>query len=74
MNMGIQVSQEFLIWFSVAAIVITTTFGGLLIGLIGSGKEKAGIKYIPVLMIISLIIFYITRLVVGGLFAAIVPS
>jgi len=74
MNFGIEVSPEFLLWFSVAAIAITTIFSGILIGLIGSGKEKAGIKYIPILMAISFVVFYTTRLVVGSLFAAIIPS
>ena len=73
-SFGLEISAEFLIWFSVAAIILTTVFGGLLIGIIGTGKESAGIKYIPILVTISLVIFYLTRLIIGGLFSAIIPG
>lgn len=73
-HFGLDLPPEFLIWFSVAAILITTVFGGLLIGIIGTGKEKSGIKYIPVLVTISLIIFFITRTAIGGIFNTIIPG
>lgn len=73
-NFGLDISSEFLMYFSVAAIIITTVFGGLLIGIIGAGKEKEGIKYIPILTTISLIIFYATRLAIGSIFSSIIPG
>jgi len=73
-NFGIDISPDFLMWFSVAAILITTVFGGLLIGIIGTGKEKTGIKYVPILVTTSLIIFYITRIAVGTMFATMIPG
>jgi flagellar protein FlaJ len=70
---GIEVSADFLMWFSIIAIVITSLFGGLLIGLISTGKEKSGIKFVPILLVLSLIIFFVTRSMVGGIFTTFVP-
>ena len=70
---GLDISPEFLLWFSIAAIVITSLFGGLLIGLISTGKEKTGIRYIPVLLVISLAVFFLTRTIVGSIFATMIP-
>ena len=74
MNFGIDISPEFLFWFSVSSILITSFFGGLLIGLISTGKEKSGIKYVPILVTLSLVIFYIARTSIGTIFAGIIPA
>lgn len=71
---GVGVSPEFLFMFSITAIVITSVFGGLIIGLISSGKEKDGIKYIPILAITSLAIFFITGFVIQMMFGGLVPG
>jgi pilus assembly protein TadC len=71
---GVGVSPEFLMLFSVAAIVITTIFGGLILGLISTGKESSGAKYIPVLLIISLSIYFVAGMVVRNLFGNIMPG
>ncbi len=74
MDFGIDISPEFLFWFSVTSILITSFFGGLLIGLISTGKEKSGIKYIPILVTLSLIIFFIARTSIGTIFAGLIPA
>ena len=71
---GINVSTDFLLMFSIAAILITTVFGGMIMGIIDSGKEKAGIKYIPILTIIALVIFFAARMVVAGIFGTMIPG
>jgi len=73
MNFGIGISSEFLLIFSVAAILITTIFGGLIIGLISSGKEKDGIKYIPILAIASLAVFFVTGFMINMMFGSLIP-
>ncbi len=73
MNFGIGISPEFLLIFSVAAILITTIFGGLIIGLISSGKEKDGIKYIPILAITSLAVFFVTGFMINMMFGGLIP-
>lgn len=71
---GLNVSPEFLFGFSLLAILITSIFGAIIIGLIGSGKEKTGIKYIPIFSIAALIIFFVARFVVSNMLGIMVPG
>lgn len=64
------VSPEFLFWFAIAAILLTTIFGSLIIGLISSGREKTGIKFMPLMIIIALGVFFLTRIIIAGIFGA----
>lgn len=58
--------------FAVVSITLTTVFGALIIGLIQSGKEKNGIKFIPLLTCGALIVFfaaqYAIKILFGGFF------
>ncbi|MFH1445198.1 MAG: type II secretion system F family protein [Nanoarchaeota archaeon] len=74
MKFGVTISPEFLFLFSITSLLITTIFGGLIIGLIGTGKEKEGIKYIPVLTIIALSVFFITGFFIEVMFGGILPT
>lgn len=65
---GAEISQEFLYYFSLISIIITTFFSSLIIGIIDSGKEKSGIKYIPVFMALALAIFLIANGMLGVFF------
>jgi len=65
---GVGVSSDFLLIFSVLAILVTTVFGSLIIGLISSGRERSGIKYMPVFVIAALAIFFVVRFLVIGMF------
>ncbi len=71
---GISISPDFLLLFSIAAILITTIFGGLIIGIIDSGKEKAGIKYIPLLTVLALVIFFAARMMIASIFGTMIPG
>ncbi|MEM7825364.1 MAG: type II secretion system F family protein [Candidatus Aenigmatarchaeota archaeon] len=62
------ISPQFVFNFSIAAITITTIFGGLIIGLIEAGKEKAGIKFVFALMIIGLLVFIGMRYMLASMF------
>jgi Flp pilus assembly protein TadB len=74
MKFGAGISPNFLFIFSIAAIVITSVFGGLIIGLISSGKEKDGIRYIPILVITSLAVFFISGFLISMLFGSLIPK
>jgi flagellar protein FlaJ len=69
----IELSTEFLNQFSIAAIIITTVFGGIIIGLISHGRERAGIKYIPILVILALLVYYFAGIFIKELFSAFLP-
>jgi archaeal flagellar protein FlaJ len=68
------VSDEFLFQFSIAAILITTIFGGLILGLINSGKEKDGLKFAPILAIIALGVFFAASFLVSTMFSSMMPG
>jgi flagellar protein FlaJ len=74
MKFGLSVSPDFLFLFSVGAIVITAVFGGLIIGLISSGKEKDGIRYIPILLVTSLAVYFFAGFLVNIMFGGIMPK
>jgi pilus assembly protein TadC len=71
---GISISPDFLFLFSIVAILITTVFGGLIMGIIDSGKERAGIKYIPLLTVLALVIFFAARMMVASIFGTMIPG
>jgi pilus assembly protein TadC len=70
----VQVDAGFLFLFSIAAILITTIFGGLIIGIIDSGRERSGIKYIPIMSASALAIFFIARIAISVMFGTLIPS
>lgn len=76
LSMGgtLHISEGFLTLFSVCAIMITTIFGGLIIGLIGSGSERGGIKYIPILMITAFAVYFLTGAVIKSMFSTLIPG
>ena len=65
---GVQISPDFLMLYTLLSLAITSIFGGMIIGLIKDGEEKSGIKYIPMLFGLSLIIFFAMRMFVSGMF------
>lgn len=74
MKFGIGISPDFLFLFSITAILITAIFGGLIIGLISSGKEKEGIRYIPILVIVSLAVFFVSGFLITLMFGSMMPK
>lgn len=64
------VTTEFLIQYSSVAIIVTSIFGALLIGLVQEGTEKAGIRYIPMLMLIAFGVFFGSQFVLSQIFAS----
>jgi pilus assembly protein TadC len=70
----VQIDEGFLFLFSLAAILITTVFGGLIIGIIDSGKERAGIKYIPLMTAAALSVFFMARIIISMMFGTLIPG
>ena len=71
---GIQLSPEFLFQFSILAILITTLFGGIILGLISSGRERDGLKYAPILTVIAILVFFGANFVINTLFSTMLPG
>jgi len=66
------ITQEFLMQYSAAAIIVTSIFGSLIIGLIQDGTEKAGLRYIPVMMLVAFSVFFGSQALLGSVFASII--
>ncbi|MBU5688077.1 MAG: type II secretion system F family protein [Candidatus Aenigmarchaeota archaeon] len=66
---NIEIDNSFLLRYSLSSLAITSIFGGLLIGLIKDGTERAGIKYIPILLVLSIGIFFLSKLMIFKFFA-----
>lgn len=65
-----QISPDDLFWFAIASIAVTTFFGSLIIGLIQTGKEKNGLKFIPMFLIGAIAVFLIAHLLITSLFGS----
>jgi len=63
-----EIDPGFLNTYSMLAILITSIFGGMLIGLVQEGSERAGLKFIPIFLLISLTIYFISKSALAGIF------
>lgn len=62
------ISEDFIVMFSIVDLVVTSIFAAMVLGVINSGTEKAGMKYFPILLIVSIVLFFVTRVVVKTFF------
>jgi len=68
----VDITPKFLRNYSILALLVSALFGSLLIGLISEGTERAGIKFIPILAMVSLGILFIARVAISSMFGAFV--
>jgi flagellar protein FlaJ len=62
----IGLSTQFIVYFSVVFVIVTDIISSLVIGLVNTGSEKSGLKYLIPLLILSLSIFFVIRIVLGN--------
>jgi flagellar protein FlaJ len=62
------IDPQFLDTYSLISLGVTAVFGGLLIGLVQEGTERAGLRFIPILLVISILIYFVSKGVVMGFF------
>ncbi|OGI14434.1 hypothetical protein A3K63_04805 [Candidatus Micrarchaeota archaeon RBG_16_49_10] len=55
------IDSSFLMLYSVLALSVNSIFGGILIGVVQEGTAKGGLKYIPMLLLVSISIYFATR-------------
>lgn len=63
----VEITPDFLIKISVINIVITSILSSTLLGVINEGKAKSGLRYVPIIMISCIVVFFIAINVVGNL-------
>jgi len=62
----ITISADFIKYFALVFIVVTDILASMILGLVNRGEEKEGIRYLIPLLAISLGVFFLIRLGLGG--------
>ena len=57
--------------FTILSSIVTAIFSALIIGVISKGSKRDGMPYIPVLLVVSLAIFFIMSYVLEGMLSSI---
>lgn len=69
---SVNISLGFVKMFSIVSLVTSSILGSFILGLINKGQSKRGIKFMPILITLSLSVFFLVRFVIrnmlGGLF------
>lgn len=63
----VSITPEFVMTYVVTSLVMTAVMGSLILGLISKGEEKQGFKLIPILIAVSILIFFSVRFLVSAL-------
>jgi len=61
----VNITESFIVGFSVIALIATAIFASLTTGAMAAGSEREGVKYIPILLIGGLGLFFLIRIVLG---------
>lgn len=65
---SVSIDPAFLVMYAIISLVVTSFFGGLVIGVIKEGSEKQGVRYVPILIGMSLTVFFVTKFIAGAMF------
>ncbi len=63
----VTIEPSFIIKYTIFSMIIASVMGSMIIGLISKGKKRAGLKFIPLLIIITISLFFIVRAMIGAL-------
>jgi pilus assembly protein TadC len=63
----VSISSDFVMTYVITSLVMTSVMGSLILGLISKGEEKQGFKLIPILIAVSILIFFSVRFLVSQL-------
>lgn len=63
----VSISSEFVMTYVLTSLVMTSFMGSLIMGLISRGEEKQGFKLVPILIAISIVVFFAVRFLISKL-------
>ncbi len=63
---AVNISLDFIRYFSIVFIIMTDILASLVLGLVGKGEEREGVKYIIPMVVISLALFFALRYLLAG--------
>jgi Flp pilus assembly protein TadB len=68
---SIAITEDFVVFYSIIVLTVTAFFASFVMGVINHGREAKGVKFIPIILAISLILFFGIRIflssALGGL-------
>jgi flagellar protein FlaJ len=70
----VEIDPGFLRTFTLLTLSISSIFGSMLMGLLQDGKEKAGIKFIPILLILNISIYFLARIALTTVLGVVSPA
>lgn len=63
----VSIGSDFIMKYIIISLVLTSILGSMTVGLINKGEERQGLKYIPILVFMTLAIFFIVRWMISSL-------
>ena len=66
---SISISADFIFYFSLFFIIVMDVMASLVLGLVSKGDEKEGLRYLPIMLILSLGIFFALGKILGSVMA-----
>ncbi|NPE26917.1 hypothetical protein HNV12_02855 [Methanococcoides sp. SA1] len=69
---SVNISTTFIYYFSLLFIVVMDVMAALVLGLVSKGDEKEGLRYLPIMLILSLIVFFSLAKILAGVMAGFV--
>jgi len=60
----VNISINFIKYFSLIFITAISVFSSLVLGLVNKGEEKEGLKYLPIILILAISIFFLARIII----------
>lgn len=63
---AINISPAFILYFSLVFMIALDVLGSLILGIVGKGEEKAGLKYVVPLVVVSLTVFFVIKTILSG--------
>src|SRR3989344_4719811 len=67
----VSISVDFVVKFAMITIVMSCIMGSFIIGLIAKGNVRDGFKYIPLLLLISMTVFFGSRFLIKNLLSTV---
>jgi len=68
------ISAEFIVEYIMIALVVTSFFGSIALGLILKGDEKTGLKFLPILGVMSIAVYKISSMIIDHYVMQMFPS
>lgn len=70
----VKISPDFLRIYSLLTLTLSSIFGSLIVGLLQDGKESAGVKFIPILLLSNFIIYFVVRFILSSFLGFATPA